>query len=215
MYSIHSKVLHGPPLPFGLIFSNPLLLSHIALLAALCTLQACSCLGAFASTVSSTWSTLSHTTSLPQLLCVSTQILPERGLSSEFHWNLLLCFFFTDLVTIYSFSFTPYVQFLSVMLLCHSLGQLSLSAWLQLLLVQPWKEKGGRVPRNTGSCVLLQFLWEEAGDWATAELRALGSAVFLDKYGPAFSITRQGEDIFDGQLVIIFHNWFKKLKNHL
>ena len=158
IFTLTSKVLHGPPLPFGLIFSNPLLLSHIALLAALCTLQACSCLGAFASTVSSTWSTLSHTTSLPQLLCVSTQILPERGLSSEFHWNLLLCFFFTELVTIYSFSFTPYVQFLSVMLLCHSLGQLSLSAWLRLLLVQPWKGKGGRVPRNTGSCVLLQFL---------------------------------------------------------
>lgn len=123
--------------------------------AVLCTLQACSCLGAFASTVSSTWSALSHATSLPQLLCVSTQILPERGLSSEFHWNLLLCFFFTDLVTIYSFSFTPYVQFLSVMLLCRSLGQLSLCAWLRLLLVQPWKGKGGRAPRNTGSCVLL------------------------------------------------------------
>ena len=93
--------------------------------------------------------TISH------FLCVYSNITSERGLSSEFHLNLLLCFFFMDLVTIYSFSFTPYVQFLSIMLLCHSLGQLSPSAWLRLLLVQPWKGKGGRAPSNTGSCVLL------------------------------------------------------------
>ena len=48
----------------------------------------------------------------------------------------------------------------------------------------------------------LMVPWEEAGDWATAELRALGRAVFLDKYGPAFFITRQGEDVFDGQFVM-------------
>lgn len=92
----------------------------------------------------------SHNLTPSVALCLCSNITSERGLSSEFHLNLLLCFFFMDFVTIYSFSFTPYVQFLSIMLPYHSLGQLSLSVWLWLLLVQPWKGKGGRAPRNTG-----------------------------------------------------------------
>ena len=55
----------------------------------------------------------------------------------------------------------------------------------------PGREREEELPGT--QVTSLTFLWEEIGDWATAELRELWSAVFLGKYGPAFSITRQGD----------------------
>ena len=79
IFTLTSEVLHGPPLPFGLIFFTPILLSHTAFLAGLCMLL---------QTLFLPPGALSHTTSLPQLLCVSAQILPLReDFPQNFTWT--------------------------------------------------------------------------------------------------------------------------------